>query len=449
MTQSLEPGFSYSQAALRELVENVLAEAKRQGASSCDVDVSEGVGQSVSVRLGEVETIEYNRDKGVGVTLYVGQRKGHASTSDFSPAALAQTVGAALAIARYTAEDEAAGLADADQMASVFPELDLYHPWDLPVETAIDLARRCEDAARSVDGRISNSEGATVSSHVGQSIYGNSHGFIGLNVSSRHSISCAVIAQEGEAMQRDHWYSVARAAADLEAAEQVGRTAGERGIARLGARRIKTGDYPVLYDPSLAAGLIGHLVSAVSGGSLYRKASFLLDSLGQQVFSPIVQISEDPFLARGLASSSYDAEGVACRQRELVSDGVLNGWFLGSYSARKLGMKSTGNAGGNHNLIVAPTAGGFADMLKRLDTGLYVTELLGQGINGITGDYSRGAAGFWVENGRIVHPVEEITIAGNLKEMFRAIVAIGSDREMRGSKRVGSILVENMMVAGE
>ncbi|GAB3249864.1 metalloprotease PmbA/TldD family protein [Chitinimonas naiadis] len=448
MSQSVDSGFSYSQAALRELVENVLADAKRQGASSCDVDVSEGVGQNVSVRLGEVETIEYNRDKGVGITVYLGQRKGHASTSDFSAAALSQTVSAALAIARYTAEDEAAGLADPERLATQFPDLDLYHPWALPVEVAIALAQRCEGAARAVDSRISNSEGATVSSHIGQSVYGNSHGFIGPSVSSRHSLSASIIAQQGEAMQRDYWYSVARASNDLEDAESIGRKAGERAIARLGARRIKTGDYRVLYDPSLATGLIGHMVAAVSGGSLYRKASFLLDSLGKPVFSPIVQIVEDPFLPRGMASSAFDAEGVACVKRDLVTDGVLNGWFLGSYSARKLGMQSTGNAGGSHNLLVAPTAGGFDDMLRQLGTGLYVTELLGQGINGVTGDYSRGAAGFWVENGQIVHPVEEITIAGNLKDIFMSIVAIGSDVELRGSKRVGSILIERMTVAG-
>lgn len=445
---SVETGFSYSQPALKALVEQVLADAKRQGATSCDVDVSEGVGQNVSVRLGEVETIEYNRDKGVGITVYLGQRKGHASTSDFSAEALSQTVSAALAIARYTAEDDAAGLADPTRLATAFPDLDLFHPWSLPVEEAIELARRCESAARDVDSRISNSEGATVSSHIGQSVYGNSHGFIGPSISSRHSISASIIAQEGEAMQRDYWYSVARAAADLEDAAAIGRKAGERAIARLGARRIKTGEYRVLYDPTLAAGLIGHMVSAASGGSLYRKASFLLDSLGKPVFSPIMQIIEDPFLARGMASSNFDAEGVACVRRELVTDGVLNGWFLGSYSARKLGMTTTGNAGGSHNLMVKPTAGGLDDMLRQLGTGLFVTELLGQGVNGITGDYSRGAAGFWVENGKIVHPVEEITIAGNLKQIFQSIVAIGSDVDRRGSKHVGSILVERMTVAG-
>lgn len=449
MNQATDNQFSYSQSALQGLVADLLADAKQQGATSCDVEVSEGVGQNVSVRLGEIETIEYNRDKSVGVTCYVGQRKGHASSSDFSPEALRKTVSAALAIARYTAEDDAAGLADAHRLATVFPDLDLFHPWSLSVEEAIALAQQCEEAARGVDARISNSEGATVSSHIGQSVYGNSNGFIGPEATSRHSISCAVIAQQDEAMQRDYWYTVARAASDLDAAAAVGRKAGARTIARLGARRIKTGDYPVLYDPSLAAGLIGHMVAAASGGSLYRKASFLLDALGTQVFSPIVQITEDPFVLRGMGSSAFDTEGVACVKRELVTDGVLNGWFLGSYSARKLGLTSTGNAGGCHNLIVKPTAGGFDDMLKQLGTGLYVTELLGQGVNGLTGDYSRGAAGFWVENGEIVHAVEEVTIAGNLKQIFQSIVAIGADVERRGSKQVGSILVEKMTVAGE
>lgn len=426
-----------------------MAAARQAGATACDVDVSESAGQNVTVRLGEVETIEYNRDKGVGITVYIGQRKGHASTSDFSDAAVAQTVAAAMAIARYTAEDDCAGLADQACLATTFAELDLYHPWDLSVESAIELAQRCEGAARAIDARITNSEGATVATHSGHSVYANSLGFIGYNLSSRHSISCAVIAQAGDAMQRDYWYAAARAKADLEDAEAVGRRAGERTLARLGARRIKTGTYRVLYDPVMAGGLLGHLVNAVSGGSLYRGSTFLPDSLGKQVFAPHVQIAEDPFLPRGMASSSFDAEGVATARRELVSDGVLNGYFLGSYSARKLGMRTTGNAGGAHNLIVQPTAGGFDDMLKQLGTGLYVTELMGQGVNGVTGDYSRGAAGFWVENGVIVHPVEEVTVAGNLKRMFQSIVAIGSDVERRGSKLVGSVLIEGMTVAGE
>lgn len=448
MSQS-ESGFSYSPAILTNIAQDALNAARVGGATAAEVDISEGLGQNVTVRLGEVETIEYNRDKGVSITVYVGQRKGHASTSDFTPIALQQTVAAALAIARYTAEDSAAGLADADRLATEFPDLDLYHPWQLSIEAAIDLAKSCEDAARAVDARISNSEGATVSRQTGQSVFATSHGFLGHRVSSHHSVSCAVIAQQDDSMQRDYWYTSARAASDLENAISVGQRAGQRAVARLGARRIKTGDYPVLFDPGLAAGLIGHLVQAVSGGSLYRKSSFLLDSIDTEVFAPLVNIVEDPFLPRGFASSAYDGEGVTCVRRDLVTAGVLRGYFLGSYSARKLGLASTGNAGGSHNLLVQPTAGDFNDMLQRLGSGLFVTELLGHGVNGITGDYSRGAAGFWVENGVIAYPVEEVTIAGNLKEMFRNIVAIGSDVEVRGSRRIGSVLVERMMVAGE
>ena len=449
VSQDQESGFSYTTDQLSGLADLVIRHAATQGATASEVDISEGVGQNVSVRLGEVETIEYNRDKGVGVTVYLGQAKGHASTSDFSPAALQQTVNAALAIARHTASDDCAGLADKDRLATVFPELDLYHPWALPVEEAIDLARRCEDAARGVDARITNSEGATLSTHAGMSVYANSNGFVGASLSSRHSLSCAVIAQQNGAMQRDSWYGSARAHEDMEAADIIGRRAGERALARLGARRIPTGDYPVLFDPMMAGGLIGQFIGAISGGSLYRKASFLLDSLGQPVFASIVNIVEDPFIKRGMGSSAYDAEGVACVRRDLVAGGVLQGYVLSSYSARKLGMVTTGNAGGAHNLIVQPTAGDFADMLKRLGTGLLVTELMGTGVNPVTGDYSRGAAGFWVENGVIAYPVEEITIAGNLKDMFQSIVAIGSDVERRGSKFVGSILLERMMVAGE
>lgn len=448
-TATAHDGLSHTQATLGDLAARVLAVARKAGATACDVDVSESSGQNVTVRLGQVETIEYNRDKGVGITVYLGQRKGNASTSDFSDAALEQTVAAALAIARYTAEDDCAGLPDPARLATRFPDLDLYHPWNLPVEGAIDLAQRSEAAARAVDARIANSEGATVSNHTGQAIYANSEGFIGYGLSTRHSISCAVIAQQGDAMQRDYWYTTARAQADLEGAEAVGRRAGERTLARLGARRIKTGNYPVLYEAAVATGLIGHMVSAISGGALYRGSSFLLGSLGTQVFAPLVDIVEDPFLPRGMASSAFDAEGVAVERRELVSGGMLNGYMLGSYSARKLGMQTTGNAGGAHNLLVRPTAGDFQDMLKRLGTGFLVTELMGQGVNAVTGDYSRGATGFWVENGIIVHPVEEVTVAGNLKDIFKSIVAIGADQETRGSKHVGSILIESMAVAGE
>jgi PmbA protein len=441
--------FSFSASQLESVAQRVLDLAKKAGASASEVDVSEGHGQSVNVRLSEVETIEYNQDKGVGVTVYIGQQKGHASTSDFSDAALADTVTAAINIARFTAADDCAGLAEPALLATEFPDLDLYHPWAVSTEDAISLARVCEDAARAVDVRITNSEGASVSTQANQFVYGNSNGFLAGFPSSRHSVSVAVVAEDGGAMQRDYWYSVARHVNDLENIAAVGRKAGERVVSRLNGRRVKTGRYPVLFEAPVAASLIGHLVSAVSGGSLYRRSSFLLDSLGKQVFSDKVIIDEDPFLIRGLGSSTFDTEGVATSARRLVDAGILGGYFLSSYSARKLGLASTGNAGGSHNLIVHSTGESFEDLVAELGTGLVVTELLGHGTNLLTGDYSRGAAGFWVENGVIAYPVEEITIAGNLSEMFKQIVAIGDDVLDRGSRKVGSILIESMTVAGE
>jgi PmbA protein len=440
--------FSYSIANLEQITRDILDQARRAGASACEAEVSQGFGQSVSVRRGEVETIEYNRDKGLGVTVYFGQKRGHASTSDLTPQAIKDTVAAAVSIAKYTASDEFAGLADEKLLAREIPDLGLYHPWELSVEQAIELAQACERAAFAVDPRINNSEGASVSTQEALFVYGNSLGFLGGYPSSRHSISCAVIAGD-EGMQRDYWYSSRRDAGELEGAESVGRKTGERTVRRLGARKIKTTDCPVLFEAPIAAGLIGHLVGAVSGGSLYRKSSFLLDSLGQQIFSPFIQIRELPHIIKGLASSPFDNEGVATHARDLVRDGVLQGYFLASYSARKLGMVSTGNAGGNHNLILDSTGQDFAGLLKTMGTGLVVTELLGHGVNPVTGDYSRGAAGYWVENGEIQYPVEEVTIAGNLKEMFRQIVAVGSDVEIQGSKQCGSVLIERMTVAGD
>ena len=445
-----EPRFTYSLAELQQMSESVLQLAKTAGASAAEAEVSLGFGQNVSVRMNETETIEYNRDKGVSVTVYFGQQKGHASTSDLSPQALQDTVAAACNIARYTAQDEFCGLADAALMAKDIPDLDLHHPWDLTVDQAIKLAQECESVARSVDSRITNSEGASVSTYEGMFAYANSNGFNGGYASSRHGLSCSVIADDGDDnMQRDYWYSSARAPGDLESAAYVGRLAGERTVKRLNSRRIKTAQVPVMFDASLSSGLISHLISAISGGSLYRKSSFLLDSLGKQVMSPFITIEEKPHLLRGLASSPFDNEGVATRPRTLVKNGVLQGYMLSSYSARKLGMVSTGNAGGNHNLIVNHSDLDFNAMLKTMGTGLLVTELLGHGINMVTGDYSRGAAGFWVENGVIVHAVEEITIAGNLKDMLNQIVAIGNDVLVQGSKQVGSILIENMTVAGD
>jgi PmbA protein len=430
--------------------DRVLQLAKDAGASAAEAEVSLGFGQNVSVRMNETETIEYNRDKGVSVSVYFGQQRGHASTSDLSPQALYDTVSAACNIARYTAKDEFCGLADANLMAKKIPDLDLHHPWVLNVDQAIDLAKVCESEARGVDARITNSEGAAVSTYEGMFAYANSHGFNGGYATSRHSLSCSVIADDGQDnMQRDYWYSTARDAKDLETAEYVGRLAGERTVRRLGGQRIKTAQVPVMFDASISAGLISHLISAISGGSLYRKSSFLLDSLGTQVMSPHITIEEQPHLLKGLSSSPFDNEGVATYPRTLVKDGILEGYVLSSYSARKLGMTTTANAGGNHNLIVSHGDLDFNGMLKTMGTGLLVTELLGHGVNMVTGDYSRGAAGFWVENGVIVHPVEEITIAGNLREMFKQIVAVGSDVLIQGSKQVGSVLIENMTVAGD
>ena len=444
-----EPRFSYSLAQLQEMSADVLRRAKDAGATAAEAEISLGFGQNVSVRMGETETIEYNRDKGVSVTVYFGQQKGHASTSDLSPQAIQDTVSAACNIARYTAKDEFCGLADADLMAKDISDLDLYHPWALSVDAAISLAKECEASARGVDARITNSEGASVSTYEGMFAYANSHGFNSGYATSRQGMSCSVIAEEADSMQRDYWYTTARSAKDLDSAAAVGRLAGERTVRRLGSKRIKTAQVPVLFEAALASGLISHLVSAISGGNLYRKSSFLLDSLGKQVMSSHITIEELPHLLKGLASSPFDNEGVATKPRTLIKEGVLNGYMLSSYSARKLGMQTTGNAGGNHNLIVSHGDLDFNGLLKMMGTGLLVTELLGHGINMVTGDYSRGAAGFWVENGVIVHPVEEITIAGNLQTMLKQIVAVGNDVLVQGSKQVGSILIENMTVAGD
>jgi len=441
--------FSHADATLRQIAEDMLRHARELGASSAAVEVSEGFGQAVTVRQREVETIEYTRDKGVSVSVFLGQRRGNASTSDFSPQALRETVAAALNIARYTAEDDCAGLPEATLQAREFPDFDIYHPWELPVEQAIDLAQRCEQAAFDADRRIANSEGATVNVNEAQFIYADSNGFVGGYPTSRHSLSCAVIAGKGDAMQRDYWYTVARAAGDLLDAEAVGRTAANRTVRRLKSRKLSTRQAPVLFEAPIAASLLNHFAHAASGGSLYRKSSFLLNQLGQPVFSPSVRISDDPTLRKGLGSGAFDEEGVRTQRRDVVADGVLQGYFLGSYSARKLGMQTTGNAGGTHNLILQPGEHDLDGLLKQMGRGLLVTELLGQGVNYVTGDYSRGAAGFWVEDGVIQHPVEEITIAGNLKDMFRAIAAVGRDVLVQGSRQTGSVLVEGMTVAGQ
>jgi len=446
-------GFSCERAELDSLAQAVLERARRAGASGCDCDVSEGYGLTVTVRKGKPDTIEHNRDRSIGVTVYFGDRpkarRGHASTSDFSRTALEQTVDAAAAIARHTAEDDCAGLPDAELLARKQPDLDLYHPWPLSTEDAVDLAKRCEAAAFAVSKKIRNSEGATVSAQQTQFAFANSLGFSGGFAGSRHWLSCAVIAEEKGLMQRDDWYSAARVPAKIADPRVLGRYAGARAAARLGARKIATCQAPVLFEAPVAIGLIGHFVSAVNGGNLYRKTSFLVDSLGQEVFSRLVSIDERPLEPQGMASSAFDEEGVATCERSIVRNGVVDGYFLGSYAARKLGMKSTGSAGGHHNLIVKSDGPDFEGMLRKMRRGLLVTELLGQGVNLVTGDYSRGAAGYWVEGGEIAFPVEEITIAGNLKEMFKQFAAIGSDVLVRSGRSSGSILVENMTIAGE
>jgi len=433
---------------LERVAGQVLDVARKGGATAAETEVSQGVGQSVTVRKGDVETIAYNRDKGISVTVYLGQRRGHASSADFAEASLRDTVAKALAIARFTAEDPSAGLADAERLAKRWGDLDLYHPWDLTVDEAIVLGRDAEAAALGVDKRITNSDGSSVSRGESEFVYANSLGFRGGYRSSRHSIDVSVIGEDGEGMQRDYWYSAARAPGDLARGADVGRIAGERTVRRLGSRPLSTIECPVLFEAPEAVDLIGAFVQAVSGGSLYRKSSFLLDSLGTEVFAPHVTIHEEPHLKRARGSAPFDAEGVATEPRVVVDRGVVNGYFLGSYAARKLGMRSTGNAGGSHNLVVSHGDDDLAALMRRMGRGLFVTEQLGQGVNGVTGDYSRGAAGFWIENGEIAHPVEEVTIAGNLKDMYRDIVAIGNDVDRRGSRHVGSILIGRMTVGG-
>jgi PmbA protein len=434
---------------LKMSVQSILDEAKKQGATAADAGLSLQNGLSVTARLGEVETIEHDCSQNLGVTVYFGQRKGSASSTDLSPESIKETVSAACSIARYTSEDEYAGLPDKDLLATEFPDLELYHPWGISADEAISLAIECEDAARFYHPDISNSEGATVNSHQGISVFGNSLDFLQGRLSTRHSLSCSVLAQRGDSMQRDYWYSVARNALGLEPAIEVGKKAAERTLRRLEARSLTTRQCPVLYCAEMASGLLGSLINAISGGSLYRKSSFLLDALDTQIFPDFVHIYEQPYLKGGLGSAAFDAEGIATQSRDIVRDGFLRAYVLSTYSARKLGLQSTGNAGGVHNLTITPSDLDFEAMLKKLNTGLLVTELMGQGINRVTGDYSRGAAGFWVENGVIQYPVEEITIAGNLKTMFKNMVAIGNDVDTRGNIRTGSILLEQMSIAGQ
>ena len=436
------------QAELEVMVQDIIDRARKLGADQVEAGVSIDAGLSVTVRLGETETLEYNHDRALGLTVYFDHRKGSASTADFAPDSIASTVKAACDIARYTSSDSCAGLADADRMATVIPDLDLYHPWDISAEQAIELATECEAAARDVDERIVNSEGGSVSSYVSMRVKANSHGFLGGFRSSHHGISCSVIGRQDAEMQRDYWSVSAADSADLEAPAVVGRIAGERTARRLGTRRLSTRQAPVIMTADIARSLFGSFVNAVSGSSLYRKSSFLLDHLGKQVFPDFMHIHEQPLLKKALGSAPYDSEGVATRTRDIIKDGILQGYVLNSYAARKLGMETTGNAGGVRNLTIDPGDKDLAGLLRTMDTGLLVTELIGFGVNVVTGDYSRGAAGFWVEGGEIQHPVDEITVAGNMKDMFMGIVETGNDVDTRGNIRTGSILIERMMIAG-
>lgn len=433
---------------LKSIVEDLLREAERQGATAAEAGISIDQGLSVTARLGDVETIEHHRDQGLGVTVYFGYRKGSASTTDLSARAVTETVSAACGIARYATDDEYGGLPEPSLLANDVIDLGLSHPWRLNADQAVELAIECEDAARSYHPHISNSEGASLTTDKGVKVLGNSLGFLQGYPSSQHGLSCSVLGQRGESMQRDYWFSVARDRHALESPRAVGEKAAERTIRRLEARSLTPRQCPVIYSAEVARGLLGHLVGAIRGSNLYRKTSFLLDSLGQSVFPPFVHIREQPHIKQALGSAPFDAEGVATRTHDIVRDGVIRSYILSTYSARKLGLESTGNAGGVHNLTLDPGDMDLPGLLRQMNTGLLVTELMGQGVNNVTGDYSRGAAGFWVSGGEIQYPVEEITIAGNLKDMFRRIVAIGSDVDIRGTIRTGSILIEAMTVAG-
>jgi PmbA protein len=444
MTKQSEPGIE----ALKDTVARALRVAGDNGASAAEASATFGTGLSVTVRMRDVETLEYHRDQGLGVAVYFGQRKGSSSTSDLSEAAVTEAVRRACGLAQYGAEDECAGLADPERLARDIPDLDLYHPWEVEPDQAIELATECEAAALDADPRIANSEGATLGSGSGCRVYGNTNDFLAGFRDSQHSLSCAVIAEADGRMERDYEYSVSRIADELAGPATIGREAAQRTLQRLGSVKLDTCAAPVLFPARLARGFFGHLLGAISGGSLYRKSTFLLDSLDTRVLADFVTIDERPHLPAGLSSSPFDGEGVATTDRRLVEDGIIRGYVLSSYYARKLGMETTGNSGGSHNLVVADTGKSYADLLAEMDRGLLVTELIGQGVNPVTGDYSRGAAGFWVENGELQYPVSEITISGNLRDMYRDIVAIGDDVDLRGGIRTGSVLLGEMIIAG-
>jgi len=444
MTEQPQPDIE----TLRGRVERALALIREHGASAAEASASFSAGLSVTVRMRDVETLEYHRDQGLGLTVYFGCRKGNASTSDLGDAAIAETVRRACGLARFAAEDDCAGLADPERLATEIPDLDLHHPWFVEPRQAIDIATECEAAALDLDARVANSEGATLATSSGCRVYGNTNAFLAGYRESSHSLSCAVVAQDAGQMERDYEYTVSRRPDELESAASIGRQAAERSLRRLGARKLDTRKSPVLLSPRIARGFFGHLIGALSGGSLCRKTTFLLDSLDTQVLADCVTLDERPHLAAGLASAPFDAEGVATGDRRLVDAGVVRGYVLGSYYARKLGLPTTGNAGGTHNLVVGDTGQSRADLLQAMGTGLLVNEVMGQGVNPVTGDYSRGAAGFWVEGGEIQYPVSEITIAGNLRDLYRRIVAIGTDTDRRGGIQTGSVLIEEMTLAG-
>lgn len=433
---------------LKEVVANVLKKAKALGMDAAEASVSYGSGLSVTVRMGAIETIEFNQDKSLGITVYKGKKKGSVSTTDIHPNALQATLDAACRIATYTEDDPYSGLADFELMCTEIPDLDLNHPWAMSPEQAVVWATECEASARARDQRIVNSDGATLSTHTHFRVYGNSHGFLGAYPSTRHSLSCAVIAKSNDAMQRDYDYTIARDAQDLEPRIKVGQHAAERALKRLNGRKLKTCEAPVIFAAELAGGFFGNFIAAISGGNLYRKSSFLVDHLEKAIFPSFIHMQEEPHLPKGLGSAPFDSEGVATKKHDIIRDGILQSYVLSSYSARKLGLKTTGNGGGIHNLVISTSDYNLDALLKNMGKGLLVTELLGQGVNLVTGDYSRGAAGFWIENGEIQYPVEEITIAGNLKTMFKNLVAIGNDIEKRSNILSGSVWVDRMTIAG-
>jgi PmbA protein len=441
MTNSVKP------AALQRAAEMVLEQAKKQGATASEAGVSHSTGLSVTVRHGDVETLEYNNDTSLGLTVYIGDSKASASTSDLSEQAIKDAVTEACSIAKHTEADPSAGLADKALMATDFPDLSTYHPWDINAEQAIELATECEQAGFDVDTRISNSEGGSVSSHQGERIYANSHGFMGRSTGTRHSLSCTLISEDSNGMQRDYWYDLARDARDLTSAKSIGQRAAENTLSRLNPQTVPTGSYPVVFAADIAPSLFGQFISAIRGGALYRQSSFLIDHLGKQIFPEFMHIHEQPHLIKGLGSATFDSEGVSTSPRDIIRDGVLQGYVLDSYSARKLNMTTTGNAGGVHNLTIEHNDIGFDAMLKQMSTGVLVTETMGMGVNIVTGDYSQGAAGFWIENGEIQHAIDEFTIASNLRDMFMGIQAVANNIEARSSTRTGAVWIDNMMVA--